>query len=345
MDRFRPGIGALRSLGREIRTAAGPIDNLFVSEDGQLVLVEAKLWRNPEARREVVGQIIDYARELAAWSYTDLDRAIHGRSQKPIWEHVERPGLAEHRFVDALAETLRTGRFLLLIVGDGIRSETERMVDYLASAPQLQFTLGLVELQLHQLSEDEILVTPFVVTRTSEVTRAIIEVAKSDGSLDVNVTVPTEPTGSARKLSQVRFLEGLSDHGHLPPVVQAVEDFLKRVSADGRLSLSFGSANAVVRLREPSVSALYLEQSGQIWTWQIASFLARVGVETEIGTNYVRRLAEILGVQVNPNDPSRWTTSASIDPLLSRATDVLACLTELADEVAAARNGQANTAS
>src|SRR5437763_1047675 len=51
----------LVSLGREIETAAGPIDNLFLSANGYLVVVETKLWRNPEARREVVAQLIDYA--------------------------------------------------------------------------------------------------------------------------------------------------------------------------------------------------------------------------------------------------------------------------------------------
>ncbi len=35
------------------------------------MLVEAKLWRNPEARRKVIGQILDYAKELSRWNYED----------------------------------------------------------------------------------------------------------------------------------------------------------------------------------------------------------------------------------------------------------------------------------
>ena len=66
----------LISIGREISTSVGPLDNLFVSPDGYLTIVETKLWRNPEARREVVGQIIDYAKELSRWSFTDLDRSV-----------------------------------------------------------------------------------------------------------------------------------------------------------------------------------------------------------------------------------------------------------------------------
>ena len=48
---------------RELRTPAGPLDCLFATRFGGLVVVECKLWRNPQARREVVGQILDYAKE------------------------------------------------------------------------------------------------------------------------------------------------------------------------------------------------------------------------------------------------------------------------------------------
>ena len=44
---------------REMRTEAGPVDALFANEHGLLTILEFKLWRNPEARREVVGQVLD----------------------------------------------------------------------------------------------------------------------------------------------------------------------------------------------------------------------------------------------------------------------------------------------
>lgn len=53
---------------KEFSTAAGWIDALYVTPTGRLVILEAKLWRNPEARRKVVGQILDYAKELSTWS-------------------------------------------------------------------------------------------------------------------------------------------------------------------------------------------------------------------------------------------------------------------------------------
>jgi hypothetical protein len=60
----------------ELGTAAGFVDVVLITPHGDLVLVECKLWRNPQARREVVGQIIDYAKELPRLSYEAFDIAI-----------------------------------------------------------------------------------------------------------------------------------------------------------------------------------------------------------------------------------------------------------------------------
>ena len=94
----------------------------FINARGLLTLVECKLWRNPEARREVVGQILDYAKELNRWSYTDLQHAI-SRAQHDaddsLFELVaynsEEPD--ERTFIDSETRNLRRGRSLLLIVG------------------------------------------------------------------------------------------------------------------------------------------------------------------------------------------------------------------------------------
>ena len=71
-----PHIGKLIPVCTEIETGAGTADILYVTPTGQIVLVETKLWRNPEARREVVAQILDYAKQLTTWTYEDLARRL-----------------------------------------------------------------------------------------------------------------------------------------------------------------------------------------------------------------------------------------------------------------------------
>ena len=61
---------------RELSTPAGFVDALYVNPLGRLTLAEFKLWRSPQARREVIGQVLDYAKELALWGYEDLQREV-----------------------------------------------------------------------------------------------------------------------------------------------------------------------------------------------------------------------------------------------------------------------------
>jgi hypothetical protein len=70
-----PSFGPLVPVCTEFDTrVAGFADALFVNPLGMPTLVECKLWRNPEARLEVVGQILDYAWVLRRWTFADLQR-------------------------------------------------------------------------------------------------------------------------------------------------------------------------------------------------------------------------------------------------------------------------------
>ena len=163
----------------ELNTPAGSIDNFMVTPSGLPVLVECKLWRNPEGRREVVGQILDYAKELSRWSSSDLQREVNRRLKREgntllervrqVDEHVE-----EIHFNDALTANLRRGRFLLLIVGDGIREGVEAISEYLQRHAGLHFSLGLVELPIFALPNGDRIVAPRVLAKTLVMTRNVV---------------------------------------------------------------------------------------------------------------------------------------------------------------------------
>jgi hypothetical protein len=116
---FDPGYGRLVTVAKELNIpGVGFIDVLLMDERGRLVVVECKLWRNPQARREVVGQILDYARELARYSYEDLQRQVSiatKRQGNVLYALATRVGctLGEGDFVDRVARDLAVGRFLL----------------------------------------------------------------------------------------------------------------------------------------------------------------------------------------------------------------------------------------
>lgn len=203
----------------ELNTLAGAIDNFMVTPSGLPVLVECKLWRNPEGRREVVGQILDYAKELSRWSSSDLQREVRGRLKRdgnPLLEMVQAvdPTVDEIQFNDALTANLRRGRFLLLIVGDGIREGVEAIAEYLHAHAGLHFSLGLVELPIYVLPDGGRLVAPRVLARTTVVTRTVV--AMPDGyalqePLERAVETEVDPERSAFLDAQQQFWKEFLD--------------------------------------------------------------------------------------------------------------------------------------
>ncbi|PSB38162.1 DUF4268 domain-containing protein [Aphanothece minutissima] len=174
-----PHIGPLIPICMELSTEAGPADILFVTPTGQIVLVETKLWRNPEARRQVVGQILDYAKQLTGWRYEDLD-ARAGTAAGTSAGHIVRalkesyPDTDEAQFVDGVRRSLSTGDFLLLIVGDGIRFGAEALVTFLEQYGNLRFGLALLEVGIYRLPDGSTLVQPRVLAKTEILERTIL---------------------------------------------------------------------------------------------------------------------------------------------------------------------------
>jgi hypothetical protein len=197
----------------ELNTSAGPIDNFMVTPSGLPVLVECKLWRNPEARREVVSQILDYAKELSRWSSSDVQREVTRglkRDGNPLLDMVRAvdPAVDEQQFNDALTANLRRGRFLLLIVGDGIREGLEAIAEYLQLHAGLHFSLGLVELSIYVMPNGDRLVAPRVLARTAVVTRNVVAVPDGyavDPAEDPAGVEEIDPSQRARADEHQRF--------------------------------------------------------------------------------------------------------------------------------------------
>ena len=204
-----PAFGPLLPLCRELRTEAGPLDIAFINPHGNLTLVECKLWRNPEARRKVVAQILDYARAITRWSYADLQRQVSiasGRKGNVPFEvaRAAKPALEEHRFADAVVRAMRAGRFLLLIAGDGIREDVGALAELVNRNAASGFSLGIVEVALYDLGGDALAIQPRVSARTHLIERQVVVVRGDDTYLSevlcddgTSFTVAATPSLSA----------------------------------------------------------------------------------------------------------------------------------------------------
>jgi len=195
--------GAPISLGREL----DGIDNLFITDQGKLVLVETKLWRNPEGHRTVVGQILEYASRLAEWDFQILNNKVKNRHPqnfgiheitRSAWSNLE---YGEIEFESRIQKSLTAGEFLLLIVGEKIHPTATQLADLIQSKPHLEFKLAFVELLcFHQEQDDDwpLLVVPQVVTQTNEVTRSVIKIIYEEKRPEV-VATEAQEEGQAQK--------------------------------------------------------------------------------------------------------------------------------------------------
>jgi len=190
-------------LGREVSVTAGSIDNLYVTSDGLICLVETKLWRNPEAHRTVVAQILDYAKDLSNMSFAEFKDCIEKSNLKgeklDFWHRISSriSNVNQIEFQNGIQNCLNHGRFLLLIVGDKIYPEVAMLIDTIQSAPNMEFKIGLVEIRMFKTKKDmswPVLVIPRVVGETNEVTRAVVKILYEKKRPEIDVTTIDEGT-------------------------------------------------------------------------------------------------------------------------------------------------------
>jgi len=342
VERIEPFFAPLVPLAREVRLQSGRLDLLYANSSGLLTLVECKLWKNEEARRSVVGQLLEYAGDMSRLGFTELQEVITRARSEPGFDFVEhmREGvedLDEVGFVDAVNRNLRLGRFLLLIVGDGIRERTEGVASYLQAHAYLNFTFGLVQMELFDLPGSGVLVQPGVLLQTIEVERAVVRLegerlmaggpGSSAGTWDLASTPASRPR--RRTVSLQVFLERFAAETDAE-VAARLEGFLDRATDLG-LDIDFGTGTIILRFEREGVTMNFgiFRADGRFENRGAANVKGPKG--EPIGLGYVEGLASLFGGFVVKKSDNPWHWAARnvdgsrlwIEQLLDREEDVL----------------------
>ncbi|GJE19442.1 hypothetical protein [Methylobacterium marchantiae] len=114
------------------------LDHLFLDQDGIPTLVEVKRGTDTRIRREVVGQMLDYAANAVLHWPLDTLRAqfgarceAEGRNPVETLKDLIGPDIEPETFWDGVRINLQAGRVRLLFVADKIPSELRRVVEFL----------------------------------------------------------------------------------------------------------------------------------------------------------------------------------------------------------------------
>lgn len=129
-----------REMGVPTSVESGPaywLDHLFVDADGVPTLVEVKRASDTRIRREVVGQMLDYAANGARyWPAALLQRSFEGtcvadgRSLEEAYGELL-GGRSPEEFWSTVEERLAAGQMRLLFVADRIPLELRAIVEFL----------------------------------------------------------------------------------------------------------------------------------------------------------------------------------------------------------------------
>lgn len=124
---------------REESSGRWSVDHLFVDQDAVPTLIEVKRSTDTRIRREVVGQMLDYAANgVRYWPMTDLrasliktQEAMGNDPEAEVRRLLDDPGATLDGFFSSMADNLRAGRIRMVFVADIIPDELMRITEFL----------------------------------------------------------------------------------------------------------------------------------------------------------------------------------------------------------------------
>lgn len=255
-------IGPCRTAGRvdadetwlpwrmEVSFGTGPIDVLLVSSHGRIGIVETKLSYNPQKRREVVAQVLDYALSLQDYDREDLP---------------DLPDSPHAPLEEDLVECLNSGRFLLIIAGDALDPRALRLSQsMLARHLTSEWDLAMVDLNVYRRQQDgyELLLVPELLGMVQAELRQVVRVVVQGESVKARVVVDKiihDEERASRTAVVVSVDEFLSNVQKQVPVqlepARRIVDRMQRMAVQSGGVLTFG-------LRTTSASLYYVSSSG-----------------------------------------------------------------------------------
>jgi len=305
VEEIEPGFGRLLPIAREVPVLQGSIDNIFLTPNGEIIIAELKLWRNPEARRKVIAQCLDYIAGLVSLNYEQFDAAClqgilaDGARPERLYDLVaaDPEVLNEAEFIDAVARNLRLGRILALVVGDGIREEVWTLSQLLQSHASAQFTFALVELSIFEEENSELLVVPSTLAKTELIERTVFI---PNGQAETSTRTASTVSEKSKSITEQVFYEHMAErHPDLPV---AIKSLLARLSSLSVYPEWLGALN--LKREDPAggkpINLGYIQKNGQFYT-STAGWFGR----HESAAAYHQAVADLTGGEVKLSN-SDW---------------------------------------
>lgn len=246
------------------KTGKGHIDILYLSTNGNLVIVETKLYRNPESSRQVIGQVLDYAVSLHdtnQWNWDKLNQIYHG---KDLYNDIKRkyPNIpSKEVFIDLVNDSIRRADFLMMIIGDTIRPSADKIAEFINSPIDMHHRLALCELTTYQIA-DKFLIVPRLTTSTKILERAVITI--KDSKIIATETKNPHPAATEYKYFQIPMEDFIAEFTtHNPKITpDMLSAFFDALHSAG---FSTKTATKQVSIGIPGAVSLFQLSTDSMW--------------------------------------------------------------------------------
>jgi len=149
------------------------LDHLFLDQDGIPTLVEVKRSTDSRIRREVVGQMLDYAANAVVYwpvetvvAHFEKTCATRGQLSAEVLREFLGPDVDQQSFWQKVEKNLETGNVRMLFVADEIPRELKRIIEFLNEQMNPAEVLGV---EIKQFSNGELkTLVPRVIGLTSD---------------------------------------------------------------------------------------------------------------------------------------------------------------------------------
>ncbi len=234
------------------------LDHLFVTRDGVPVLVELKRAVDTRLRREVVGQMLDYAANgVAFWQTGSIARAFEntciGAGVDPLTSLAEFLGDSDpSMFWQQVDANFSAGRIKLVFVADVIPRELARVVEFLNE--QMRADVRAVELKWYLDDAGGTTLVPRIIGETERASaqKAVARESLSSISMEEWIAKNIGPKGADAVAGSEAFVAMITRLGGEAIVANTqgsiVGSFLTlsgkpvyplHLWADGKISISF----------------------------------------------------------------------------------------------------------
>ena len=151
-------------VAREFSTESGPIDALAIDKDGDIYVVETKLYKNPD-KRTVVAQALDYGASL--WRHSDYNEFINkindeiNNKFKISFEEKTKDffNINEEQvdvILEAIKRNLQQGNIKFVILMDAIEDRLKDLIVYINQ--NSQFDIYAVQMEYYKFEKYEIMI-------------------------------------------------------------------------------------------------------------------------------------------------------------------------------------------